>query len=74
MFNTEDSVEEIIKKINNAQGVPHTINTGLAFLNYKFQKELIGQQNSYNRKQLFWSRILALATIALVIATLLLLR
>ncbi len=37
-------------------------------------RELIENQNIYNSKQLFWSRILALATIALVIATLLLIK
>lgn len=74
IFNTEDTKEEILKKINSSQGVTETIQTGLAFLNFKLQKELLEGQNEYNRKQLKWSRILALATIALVIATLLLVK
>ena len=77
IFNIDDTREEIIEKINNAQGVIETINIGLAFLNYKFQKELLENQkklledqNDYNRKQLCWSRILAFATIAPVLVTL----
>ena len=63
IFTIDDGVEDIVRKINGSQGITETINTGLAFLNYKFQKELIQSQNEYNRKQLFWSRILALSLI-----------
>ena len=40
----------------------------------KYQKEILNEQNVYNKSQLFWSRILAFATIALVVATLLLIK
>lgn len=71
-FSLSETKEEIVKKLNNAQGVPETIQIGLAFLNHKIQEELLEKQNEYNRKQLFWSRTLAIGTWALVIATLLL--
>ena len=69
IFNIDDSVEEIERKINNAQGVVPTIQTGLAFLQHKLQKKLVEDQNEYNRKQLWWSRAVALATILLAVAT-----
>jgi len=74
MFTSKDSVEEIIEKIEKSQGVPSTINAGLAMLNYKLQAELLDNQNEYNKKQLSWSRILAIGTWALVIVTLLLVK
>ena len=74
MWSTQDSKEKIVEKINNSQGVTESITIGLAFLNYKSQEELLKSQNEYNSKQLFWSRVLSLATIALVIATLLIVK
>lgn len=40
----------------------------------KQQQKIIADQKEYNNKQLFWSRILAVGTWALVIATLLLVK
>lgn len=74
IFNSTDTKEEIIEKIDNAQGVSETIQIGIAFLGYKFQEELLKSQNDYNSKQLYWSRVLAIATIFLFFATLLLVR
>ena len=37
-------------------------------------KEILTNQNEYNRKQLWWSRTLAVATWALVVSTLLLVK
>jgi len=71
IFDTKQSIEEIEKKINNS--VPEMQKVGAIILNFKLQKKLIEEQNEYNRKQLFWSRLLVIATICLVIATLLLL-
>ena len=68
-FRTDQSLEEMLKIMNNNQGITETIHAGSAFINYKLQKELLDSQNTYNRKQLFWSRILSFATIALVIVT-----
>lgn len=62
-----------------------TIHAGAVFINYKLQKEynkkqlslqkdLVHSQDEYNKKQLFWSRVLAIATIALVLITLLLVK
>jgi hypothetical protein len=73
-FSFDESKEEILKKLNNAQGVPQTIQIGLAFLNFKLQEELLEKQNIYNNKQLFWSRMLAVGTWALVLVTLLLVK
>ena len=72
IFNTKQSLEEMLEKINNS--VPETIHIGAVFINYKLQKELLDSQKKYNRKQLIWSRMLALATIALVLVTLLLVK
>lgn len=72
IFNTNQSLEEMLEKINNS--VPEMISVGAVFINYKLQKELLDSQKEYNRKQLIWSGVLALATIALVIATIFLIK
>ncbi|MBU6414811.1 hypothetical protein KGQ34_01015 [Patescibacteria group bacterium] len=64
----------MLEKMNNSDGVTETIHAGAVFINYKLQKELLDSQKEYNRKQLFWSRILSIATIALVIVTLFLVK
>lgn len=81
IFRTDQSLEEMLGKMNNNQGVTETIHAGAVFINYKLQKELLDSQKEYNKdqreynsKQLFWSRVLALATIALVLATLFLVK
>jgi len=81
IFRTDQSLEEMLEKMNNNQGVTETIHAGAVFINYKLQKELLDSQKEYNKdqsiynkKQLFWSRILALGTLALVLATLLLVK
>jgi len=71
-FTLNDSKEEIIKKLNNAQGVPQTIQIGTSLLNIKFIEEFLEEQKKYNQKQLTLSRFLTIGTWALVIATLLL--
>jgi len=82
-FNKNMSIEEILDKMNNNESMTEAIHAGPCFLQYKLHQELLqdqekkhkealGLQNNYNNKQLRWSRILAVATWALVIATLLL--
>lgn len=72
IFRTDQSLEEMLEKMNNSEGVTETIHAGSVFINYKLQKELLDSQREYNRRQLFWSRVLSVSTVALVIATLLL--
>ena len=74
IFNTNQSVDEMLEKMNNSQGNTEIIHAGAVFINYKLQKELLDSQKEYNKKQLIWSSILALATIALVLVTLLLVK
>lgn len=74
MPSLDDSKEQLLKKLRNAQGVPQTIQMAIAFLDYKLQEELLQKQNEYNDKQLFWSRALAVGTWALVLATLFLVK
>ncbi|HAM88192.1 MAG: hypothetical protein US83_C0010G0011 [Candidatus Falkowbacteria bacterium GW2011_GWC2_38_22] len=61
IFNTNQSLEKLEEKINNS--VPENQHLGAYFINFKLQKILIDEQNEYNKKQLFWSRVLAIATI-----------
>lgn len=72
IFNTNQSLEELEEKVNN--GVPENQQLGAIFINFKLQKKLIEEQNEYNKRQLFWSRLLIFATIFLVFATLLLVK
>ncbi len=72
LFNTKQSLEELEKKIDNC--IPENQQLGAIFINFQLQKQLIKEQNEYNRKQLFWSRLLTIATVGLVIATLLLIK
>jgi len=74
IFKTDMSLNDMLEKMDNNQGVTETIHAGAVFINYKLQKELLDSQNTFNKKQLFWSRILSLATIALVMATMLLIK
>ncbi len=73
-FSINNTKEEIIKKINDSQGVTQTIHIGVAFLNYKLQEELLEKQNIYNEKQLYWSRALAIGTWIVATGTLLLVK
>jgi hypothetical protein len=61
------------------------MHAGAVFVQYKLQeklltdqramqKELVDVQNLYNKKQLFWSRVLAVATFILAFATVLLVK
>lgn len=70
IFNTKQDIEDLERMIDGS--VPEMQKVGAIFVNFKLQKKLLDEQNEYNRKQLFWSRILAIATILLVFATLLL--
>jgi len=72
IFNTKQSLDELERNIDEC--VPDMQKVGAVFINFKLQRKLLDEQNEYNRKQLYWSRILAIATICLVIATLLLLK
>lgn len=72
IFNTRQTLEELEEKIDGC--VPETQHLGAVFVNFRLQKKLLDGQNEYNKKQLFWSRVLAVATIGLVLATLLLLK
>lgn len=68
IFNTSQSLEEMSEKLNNC--VNEEAKVGAIFINCKLQEKLFNEQNEYNRKQLRWSRIVALATVGLVIMTL----
>ncbi len=72
LFNTKQSLEELEEKTDNC--IPENQRLGAIFINFQLQKQLIKEQNEYNRKQLFWSRLLTIATVGLVIATLLLVK
>ncbi len=50
------------------------MNYATSLLVVKQQQKLINDQQLYNEKQLFWSRILAIGTWALVVATLLIVK
>lgn len=52
IFNTSQSIEEMLNKMNNSQGVTETIHAGAVFVNYKLQKELLDSQKEHNKKQL----------------------
>jgi len=47
---------------------------GINLLVLKQQQKLLDEQGGYNKKQLFWSRILAVATISVAVATILLVK
>ena len=61
---------------DQAPGYGHEmkLNYGLNLLSIKQQKKLLDDQNTYNKNQLFWSRIIAVATIMLALATILLVK
>ena len=78
---TIDSTEKEIldfceQESHQAPGYGHEMKLDYGFNLYaaKQQQKMLQEQNMYNGKQLFWSRILAIATIALVIATFLLIK
>jgi len=84
-FKPEQTLEEMLETMNKSDGNTETIHAGASFIQYKLQekllekqderqKELLNSQNNYNSKQLFWSKVLALSTIALVVANLLLIK
>lgn len=73
-FKPEQSLEEMLKIMNKNDGNTEVIHAGASFIQYKLQekllkdqedrhKELLKNQNTYNRKQLFWTKILAIAAI-----------
>jgi len=70
----KDILEFCKNEADQAPGYGHEmkLNYGLNLLSIKQQKKLIDDQNTYNQDQLFWSRVLAVATICLAIATVLL--
>lgn len=84
-FKPEQKLEDILEIMNKNDGNTEIIHAGSSFIQYKLQekllenqdkrhKELLQNQNIYNQKQLFWTRILSIATICLVIATILLVK
>ena len=79
-LNLDSSEKDILaycqKEADQAPGYGHEmkLNYGLNLLLLKQQNKLLNDQKIYNQKQLFWSRILAVATICLAIATILLVR
>ncbi len=42
IFRTDQSLEEMLEKMNNSQGITETIHAGAVFINYKLQKEKRG--------------------------------
>ena len=84
-FKTDQSVEEMLDRMNNSGANAELMHAGAVFIQYKLQaklltdqramhQELLNTQNLYNKKQLFWSRALAVATFILALATVLLVR
>lgn len=84
-FKIDQSVEEMLDRMNNSGANTELIHAGAVFIQYKLQEkllvdqramhqELLNTQNSYNKKQLFWSRALAIATFILALATILLVK
>ncbi len=84
-FKTTDSIEDILNVMNRNDGNTEIIHAGSSFLQYKLHelllekqnlhhRELIDSQNSFNNKLLYWTRLLAIATWALVIVTALLIK
>ncbi|MEK7170393.1 MAG: hypothetical protein AAB767_03840 [Patescibacteria group bacterium] len=51
IFRTDQSLDEMLEKMNNNQGVTETIHAGAVFINYKLQKELLDSQKKYNEEQ-----------------------
>lgn len=72
----KDILEFCENEANQAPGYGHEmrLSYGQNLLIIKQQKRLVEDQNIYNKKQLFWSSILALATIGLTVATVLLIK
>ncbi|MCK5211946.1 hypothetical protein KAJ89_04550 [Candidatus Parcubacteria bacterium] len=70
IFNTKMSLEQLEDKIDNC--VDEQQHLGSTFINFQLQKQLIKEQNEYNKKQLSWSRSLTIGTWFLVLVTLLL--
>lgn len=66
------SLEQLEEKIDNC--VDEQQRLGAFFINFQLQKKLIEEQNIYNKKQLYWSRLLSIATWLLAIATFLLIK
>ena len=75
----------MLEVMNKSGANTEMMHAGAVFIQYKLQelsladqekrhKELLTEQNEYNKKQLFWTRILAIATICLAIATILLVK
>lgn len=84
-FRVDMTIEEILKMMNHNQGITEIMYAGPCFLQYKLQEklleaqekqneELLEKQNTYNKKQLLWTRLLVCGTWALVIVTLLLIK
>ena len=67
IFDSKQTAEEILEKMDNC--VDSEIHVGSIFLSYQLQKKLLENQNTYNNKQLFWSRFLAIITAILTLAT-----
>ena len=81
-LNLDSSEKEVIEFCqkeasgNPCMGVGHEmrLSYGLNLLLSKQQKRILDEQRTYNDKQLFWSRVLAIATIFLASATILLVK
>ena len=86
LYKKDITLDEILTALNGL-GANEDVKAlvGQSFLNNKLQQQLLNEQkdqqkamldkqNEYNRKQLYWSRLLTFGTWALVVATLLLLR
>jgi hypothetical protein len=84
-FKIDMSIEQILDKMNKNDGNTETIHAGPCFLQYKFHrtlmeeqnqqhKALLNSQNDYNKKQLRWTRALVFGTWALVLVTLLMIK
>ena len=67
VFNSRQTVEQILEKMDNC--VDSQIHVGSVFLNNKLQEKLLNEQREYNKRQLFWSKVLSIFTAILAVAT-----
>lgn len=78
-FSISSSIEEILYQMDRSNGNTEIIHAGPCFLNYKLHKELMKDQQSFQKEQLGKTNqlvtatwILAGATIVLAVATIIL--
>lgn len=77
---SDDDIVEFCRRAAAAVWTPQFevrnmyLNYGFSLLKLKQEQRLLREQQEYNRKQLFWSRVLSVATIGIALATVLLVK